>query len=72
MTSRKNRKPDTTKPQRERSDGLREHPRRRRTDPTAPGGLPPSATSPVPTDQKIASASTVELDQVKVLGMCKD
>ena len=71
MISRKNFKPGTAIPQRERSDRLREHPRRRGTQPTAPGGLPPSATSPVPTDQKIAGASTVESDQVKVLGMCK-
>ena len=71
MIPRKNSKLGSAIPQRERSDRLRGHPRRRGTQPTAPGGLPPSATSPVPTDQKIAGASTVELDQVKVLGMCK-
>ena len=71
MIPRKNSKLGSAIPQRERSDRLRGHPRRRGTQPTAPGGLPPSATSPVPTDQKIASASTVESDQVMKLGMFK-
>lgn len=70
MISRKNFKPGTAIPQRERSDRLREHPRRRGTQPTAPGGLPPP--SAMSAEQKIAGASVVEsVDQVMHLGMCK-
>jgi hypothetical protein len=70
MISRKNFKPGTAIPQRERSDRLREHPRRRGTQPTAPGGLPPP--SAMSAEQKIAGASAVEsVDQVMHLGMCK-
>jgi hypothetical protein len=54
MISRKNFKPGTAIPQRERSDRLREHPRRRGTQPTAPGGLPPP--SAMSAEQKIAGA----------------
>jgi hypothetical protein len=59
----------TARPQRERSDSLRELPRRPRTEPTAQGDPPPSAMS---TDQKNAGVSAADsVDQVMKLGMCK-